>query len=151
MKGDDEDWQSEVSAELDEALGVGGTLADITPPGWLTPAGDFIPSEPTPAVRICGMELGGHEAAAIGWLPENRPGLFEKLEDQRIAEGYQIYLDSDGTDMIKQFMFANGFLRLGPADEEMEVEGTPNEIQEALMRSAAQRIGVEIRRILPSD
>jgi hypothetical protein len=40
---------------------------------------------------------------------------------------------------------------LGPADEEMEVEGTPNEIQEALMRSAAQRIGVEIRRILPSD
>ena len=97
------------------------------------------------------MELGGHEAAAIGWLPENRPRLFEKLEDQRIAEGYQIYLDSDGTDMIKQFMFANGFLRLGPADEEMEVEGTPNEIQEALMRSAAQRIGVEIRRILPSD
>jgi hypothetical protein len=37
MKGDDEDWQSEVSAELGEAFGVDRTLADIRPPGWLTP------------------------------------------------------------------------------------------------------------------
>jgi hypothetical protein len=88
--------------------------------------------------------VGGHEAAAIGWLPENRPGLFEKLEDQRIAEGYQIYLDSDGTDMIKQFMFANGYVRLGPPDDPIEIEGRPNSIQRRLADSLAERLGVTV-------
>lgn len=143
---DDEDWQQEVAAELDEAFEADDAHVEVTPPGWLTPEGDFIASEPTPAARIVGLELGGHEAAAIGWLPENRPELFEKLEDQRIAKGYNTYLDSDGTDLIKRFMFAHGFVRIGLAAEEMEVEGRPNDVQGDLVMATAQRLSVKIRR-----
>ena len=39
--------------------------------GWLTPEGDFFESDETPAVRITGLTLGGHEQAALLWLESN--------------------------------------------------------------------------------
>ena len=82
--------------------------------GWLTPEGDFFESEETPAVRITGLTLGGHEQAALLWLESNAPELLGLLEERRIQEGYECWPDTDGTDMIKTFMFEHGFRRVAP-------------------------------------
>ena len=82
--------------------------------GWLTPDGIFFESEETPAVRIVGLELGGHERAALDWLDANRPDLLDLLEQERIARGYDCWEDTDGKDVIKKFMFKNGFIRVSP-------------------------------------
>ena len=82
--------------------------------GWLTPTGVFFESDETPVVRITGLSLGGHEQAALQWLERNEPDLLEKLEQRRIAEEYECWVETDGTDMIKNFMFENGYLRVAP-------------------------------------
>ena len=83
--------------------------------GWLTPKGVFFESDETPAIRITGLSLGGHEQAALHWLESNQPDLLQELENRRIEAGYECWIDTDGTDMIKTFMFENGFIRV--ADE----------------------------------
>ena len=90
------------------------TLRNEDRRGWLTPEGKFFESEETPAVRITGLSLGGHEQAALQWLERNVPGLLMELEDRRIEAGYECWIDTDGTDMIKTFMFEHGFIRVAP-------------------------------------
>lgn len=82
--------------------------------GWLTPDGAFFESEETPAVRIAGLNLGGHEQAALQWLEANDPQLLQQLEDRRIRAGHECWIDTDGLDMIKGFMLENGFIRIAP-------------------------------------
>ena len=82
--------------------------------GWLTPDGEFFESEETPAVKITGLNLGGHEQAALQWLETNDPQLLQQLEDRRIKAGYECWIDTDGLDMIKGFMLAHGFWRVSP-------------------------------------
>jgi hypothetical protein len=82
--------------------------------GWLTPEGRFFEADETPPGRIQGLTLGGHERAAVEWLEQNSPDLFRLLEDKRIAAGYECWEETDGTDMIKEFMFENGFSRVAP-------------------------------------
>ena len=82
--------------------------------GWLTPTGVFFESDETPVVRITGLSVGGPEQAALQWLERNEPDLLEKLEQRRIAEEYECWVETDGTDMIKNFMFENGYLRVAP-------------------------------------
>jgi len=82
--------------------------------GWLTPKGCFFESDETPAVRITGLSLGGHEQAALQWLESNEPGLLQQLEDRRIEAGYECWIDTDGTDMIKGLMLEHGFIRVAP-------------------------------------
>jgi hypothetical protein len=82
--------------------------------GWLTPDGVFFESDETPAVRIVGLELGGHERAALDWLEKNCPNLAVLLEEQAAAAGYESLLDTDGHDVIKEFMFKHGFHRVAP-------------------------------------
>jgi hypothetical protein len=82
--------------------------------GWLTPSGDFFESDETPAVRITGLSLGGHEQAALQWLESEAPDLLDLLEIRRVQGGYECWIDTDGTDMIKSFMFEHGFLRVAP-------------------------------------
>ena len=136
----DEDWQTDAQEELLEAI---GGAPEIQPPGWLTPEGAFFPSQPTPNGRIVGMELGGHEAAAVDWLPNNRPELLELLERELEENGFECYLNSDGTDMIKKFMFRHGFVRLGPLDGEMEIEGDPSVDQKRIAGETAAQHGQE--------
>ena len=148
---DETDWQAEVQAELDAAIASAScdadcSLGDIEPPGWLTPDCLFFPSQPTPPTRMVGMELGGHEAAAIEWLPLNRRDLFDQLEQELMQEGFQCYLDADGTDMIKRFMFLHGFVRLSPPEGEMEVEGSPTVGQLEAITRIADRLRVSQRR-----
>jgi hypothetical protein len=90
-------------------------LGDEGHRGWLTLDGVFFEAEETPAVRIVGLELGGHERAALQWLDENRPDLLTLLEDEAAAAGYECWEDTDGKDVIKNFMFKNGFHRVAPA------------------------------------
>ena len=136
----DEDWQAEAQEELRDAA---RRETEIQPPGWLTPECEFFPSQPTPNGRIVGMELGGHEAAAVNWLPNNRPDLLELLDRELDENGFDCYLDSDGTDMIKKFMFRHGFVRLGPLEGEMEVEGDPSVDQERIAGEMAAQHGQE--------
>ena len=82
--------------------------------GWLTPDGEFFESDETPAVRITGLSLGGHEQAALQWLEANDPQLLQQLEDRRIRAGHECWIDTDGLDMIKGFMLENGFIRIAP-------------------------------------
>jgi hypothetical protein len=91
---------------LAEALSLDGQR------GWLTPEGAFFEADETPPLRICGLELGGHEKAALEWLEQRRPKLHEKLEEERIVQGFLCWEETDGHDVIKKFMFANGFLRV---------------------------------------
>jgi hypothetical protein len=82
--------------------------------GWLTPDGVFFESDETPAVRIVGLQLGGHEQAALHWLEKNRPDLLDLLENDRIEGGYEYWEETDGKDVIKKFMFKHGFERVSP-------------------------------------
>jgi hypothetical protein len=90
-------------------------LGDEGHRGWLTSDGVFFEAEETPAVRIVGLELGGHERAALQWVEENRPDLLTLLEDEAAAAGYECWEDADGKDVIKNFMFKHGFHRVAPA------------------------------------
>ena len=80
--------------------------------GWLTQDGEIFESEETPAVKITGLNLGGHEQAALQWLETNDPQLLQQLEDRRIKAGYECWIDTDGLDMIKGFMLEHGFTRI---------------------------------------
>lgn len=82
--------------------------------GWLSPDGRFFESEETPAVRITGLSLGGHEQAAIQWLEENDTDLLQELEHRIEEAGYDCWIDTDGTEMIKGFMIEHGFKRIAP-------------------------------------
>ena len=82
--------------------------------GWLTPEGIFFESEKTPGGRITGERLGGHEQAAVEWLGKNSPELADLLEKEVAAAGYECFLDTDGHDVIKEFMFKHGFHRISP-------------------------------------
>ena len=42
------------------------------------------------------------------------PELLALLEERRIQEGYECWTDTDGTDMIKTFMFEHRFRRVAP-------------------------------------
>lgn len=80
--------------------------------GWLSPDGEFFESDPTPHVRIAGLELGGHERAALRWLQQHRLDLLDQLEQERIAGGFMDWVETDGLDVIKKFMFKHGFVRV---------------------------------------
>jgi hypothetical protein len=80
--------------------------------GWLTPEGVFFEAEETPAFRIVGLELGGHEKAAFDWLEVNRSELFEELDQSRISQGFVCWEETDGSNVIKKFMFSKGFVRV---------------------------------------
>jgi hypothetical protein len=58
--------------------------------------------------------LGGHETAALQWLEENRPDLLALLDKERVKGGYECWLDTDGKEIIKKFMFRHGFKRVAP-------------------------------------
>ena len=80
--------------------------------GWITPDGDFFEADETPAFRIAGLELGGHEAAALQWLENCRKDLLEELEQIRIDQGFLCWEETDGHNVIKNFMFMQGFVRV---------------------------------------
>lgn len=77
--------------------------------GWRCPDGSFFPSEPTPAVRMRGLDLSGHEQAALKYLEAHRPDLCEALYAERVAAGHETWEDTDGTHLIKNFMTRHGF------------------------------------------
>ena len=80
--------------------------------GWLTPEGDFFEADETPAFRIAGLELGGHEAAALQWLERNRKDLLEEVEQIRIDQGFLCWEETDGHNVMKKFMYSQGFIRV---------------------------------------
>lgn len=110
-----------------------------TPPGWVTPDCQFVPSEPTPPVRITGESLSGHEQAAIDWIGKHRPDLVMALDNLCDEEGYETLLDTDGSDLIKTFMIEKGFVRIGPDPEEIEVEGNPSALQKEAIENHFRR------------
>ena len=93
---------------LAEELGMEGQR------GWLTPEGEFFEADETPAVRITGLELGGHEKAALEWLELRDPSVLEELERERIMKGFVCWEETDGFNLIKKFMFSRGFVRVAP-------------------------------------
>jgi hypothetical protein len=80
--------------------------------GWLTPTGAFFEADETPGVRISGLELGGHERAALAYIEERRPDLCDQLNAERSEQGFETWVDTDGHDVIKKFMFKHGFVRV---------------------------------------
>ncbi len=80
--------------------------------GWLTPDGQFFEADETPSFRIAGLELGGHERAALEWLEANQIDLFEELDRARIRKGFFCWEETDGSNLIKKFMFSRGFVRV---------------------------------------
>ena len=96
----------------DELLRLAEALSQDGQRGWLTPEGVFFEADETPAVRISGLELGGHEKAALAWLEQYCTDLYEELERHRISEGFLCWEETDGLNVIKKFMFSRGFLRV---------------------------------------
>ena len=98
--------------------------------GWIAPDGEYIESQPTPAVRTRGLELGGHEQAALDWLQLAGGDQFAKAkllgelwdfatsEADRLNIEFNDWTDLDGHDVIKRFMVSKGFKRVVPDDEE---------------------------------
>jgi hypothetical protein len=94
--------------------------------GWIAPHGEFIESHPTPAVRTRGLELGGHEQAALSWLQSingdqaMKSKLLEELWDYAAGEAERLdidfndWTDLDGQDVIKRFFVSRGFKRVTP-------------------------------------
>lgn len=80
--------------------------------GWLTPDGRFFEADETPSFRIAGLELGGHERAALEWLEGNAPELHDELNLVRIGQGFVCWEETDGFNVIKKFMFSKGFFRV---------------------------------------
>jgi hypothetical protein len=93
---------------LAEELGMEGQR------GWLTHEGEFFEADETPAVRIAGLELGGHEKAALEWLELRDPKALEDLERERFNKGFVCWEETDGFNVIKKFMFSRGFVRVAP-------------------------------------
>jgi len=91
---------------LAEALSLDGQR------GWLTPNGHFFEADETSPFRIAGLELGGHERAALEWLEANAPGLNDELDSIRISQGFMCWEETDGFNVIKKFMFSKGFVRV---------------------------------------
>jgi hypothetical protein len=94
--------------------------------GWIAPDGEFIESQPTPAVRTLGLELGGHEQAALSWLQSTNGDTWRKSkmlgelwdfaasEAERLKIEFNDWADLDGHDVIKRFMVSKGFKRVTP-------------------------------------
>ena len=80
--------------------------------GWLTPTGDFFPAGETPPVRMAGLELDGHEQAALAYLEQHEPAMCERLYQLRVKQGFETWEETDGHDVIKRFMFKHGFMRV---------------------------------------
>ncbi len=89
--------------------------------GWVTPTGAFFECDEAPAIRFRGLELGPHEKSALQWLEGNRPDLLELLEAERVAGGYECWEDTDGKDIVRNFMLKHGFVRV--ADDEVDMTG----------------------------
>ena len=76
---------------------------------------------------MVGLELGGHERAALQWLEANQPDLLAMLDHEREACGYQCWEDTDGSGLISKFMLKHGFYRV--ADDEVGKEQTNSETE----------------------
>src|SRR5579862_2771858 len=99
--------------------------------GWIAPDGEFIESAPTPAVRTRGLELGGHEQAALSWLQSANGDQwlkgkllgelwdFAAEEAQRLGIEFRDWSDLDGYNIIKRFFQAKGFKRVAAVDAGM--------------------------------
>jgi hypothetical protein len=51
------------------------------------------------------------------WSSRYRQDLLALLEEERVAGGYECWLDTDGKDIIKKFMFKHGFNRVADDEE----------------------------------
>jgi hypothetical protein len=87
--------------------------------GWIAPHGEFIESQPTPAVRIVGESLGGHEQAALDYMMNlddptlyNQLELFAANEAIRLETEFLDWIDTDGHNVIKRFAVSKGFKRV---------------------------------------
>ena len=69
--------------------------------GWLTPA-----------ARTAGLELGGHEKAALAHIEQHRSDLCNLLYAERHSKGFATWEETDGTDLIKNFAVRHGFVRV---------------------------------------
>jgi len=47
-----------------------------------------------------------------GHLETNQPDLLEDLSDKRDAQGFETWEDTDGHDVIKNYLLARGFVRV---------------------------------------
>ncbi len=110
--GDDfgDDQLSEM--ELTNLLQLAEALSLDAQRGWLAPDGHFFEADETPSFRITGLELGGHERAALEWLEANAPELHNELEIVRISQEFMCWEETDGFSVIKKFMFSKGFVRV---------------------------------------
>ena len=95
-------------------------------------------------MRIVGLQVGGHEAAALKWLEANRPDLFEKLEQERVKHGFEDWSEADGQGLIKKFMLDHGFVRMAGDRSEMFMEGKPNSTQLKLATDSAIMRGSQL-------
>ena len=80
--------------------------------GWLTPDGQFFEADETQSFRIAGLDLGGHERAALEWLEKSAPDLYGELDRLRISQEFMCWEETDGFNVIKKFMFSKGFVRV---------------------------------------
>ena len=80
--------------------------------GWVTPEGVFFEADETDPTWPHG--LGGHERAALCWLEANRRDLLDSLKKEIKAAGFERFEDTRGTNMVKKFMFRNGFWPVAP-------------------------------------
>lgn len=80
--------------------------------GWRCPDGSFIPADETPAVRMDGLELGGHAKAAIEHLASRKPILSMQLYAERNEAGFETWEECEP--LIKNFMTRHGYVRVAP-------------------------------------
>ena len=86
--------------------------------GWRSPDGSFFPAVETERSNMArhggdtpDFGLGMFDTAAVACLEEKYPALIEELNQQMAEEGITP-IEAAGTDLIKNFMAAHGFVRV---------------------------------------
>lgn len=101
-------------------------------PGWVTPNGDFVPAEESPAVADFDVAgFGQHEDAAISYLNKKRPDLLPLLDE--IVKAKEDGALDEG--VINDFMQKNGFIRVtgGGRGGTLYITGKPTASQRRLL------------------
>ena len=110
--------------------------------GWLTPDGEFIPTESASPIHYPGMPHTGHSKAILEWIDIHRSDLVEAVE-KLIPD------DGDIIDVPRQavidLVVRNGFVRVVYEEDTLWYEGKPNAIQMPTLKKSAKNKGQALK------
>jgi hypothetical protein len=120
-------------------------MKPIEPPGWILPHGEFLESEPGAVVENY-PGLSGHARAAVEWLRQNDPKTATELERELANHGLDPLDGGKYRQVIKEFMFRRGWVRLAGDYTYFVYEGNPSAEQLSKIEEAARILGADVVR-----